>query len=70
MNTSAKPDDGSRPFDAFTLTELETLITSMQYTRLAYENTQYPTYDLRREELDKADRILVKLQSIRGEMKR
>jgi hypothetical protein len=49
------------------LAEAELLITSLEYTRLAFEETSYPTYEMKRDRIGDVERII---NRIREERKR
>jgi hypothetical protein len=50
--------------DQLTSSDIAFLIESLRYTRLAYESTSYPTYELRQEQLAKVDKIVAKLRGL------
>lgn len=50
------------------LADLEFILTSLEYTRLNFESTQYPTYELKRSQLDRVDTVKSKIRALRDEL--
>lgn len=44
------------------LKEIEFLIESLRYTKLKFESTEYPTSELRSEQIDKVESLIGKLR--------
>jgi hypothetical protein len=51
-----------------TLADLEFILTSLDYTRLNFESTQYPTSELKRNQLDRVDTVKSKIRALRDEL--
>ena len=45
--------------------ECKYILSCLEYTRLAYESTEYPTYEERRSRLDRLSAVQEKLRRIR-----
>ena len=44
--------------------DCEYILSCLEYTRLAYESTKYPTYELRMEQFDRLSAVQAKLRRI------
>ena len=49
--------------------DCEYILSCLEYTRLAYESTKYPTYELRMEQFDRLSAVQAKLRRIRNRYK-
>jgi hypothetical protein len=49
----------------FDLAEAELVITSLEYTKSAFENTKYPSYEMKREKIDEVQRIITRIRKER-----
>ena len=52
----------------FTPADFELILTSFRYTRMNFENTQYPTYELRQSQLKRVEDVIDKVRAIRDEL--
>lgn len=57
---SASKDD-----EALSGDDIGFLLECLRYTKLNFESTSYPTYELRRERLSQVDRLAEKLRRLR-----
>ena len=44
------------------------LLESLEYTKLKFESTEYPTYEFKREQIARVESVITKLRAIRGEI--
>lgn len=51
------------------LDDIKFLIESLQYTKRSLESTDYPTLDLRRQQLERVENLIDKLRRIKDVMK-
>jgi len=51
------------------MAEAEMVITSLEYTKSAFENTSYPTYEMRRQKLDDVQRVITRFREERKKEK-
>ena len=45
--------------------DFELILTSLEFTRLKFENTNYPTYEFRQSQLQRVDSAMAKVRTLR-----
>ncbi len=53
---------------ALNLNEIAFILESLNYTKLRFESTSYPSYDLKQEQLKRVEEIQVKLRKLRDSL--
>lgn len=51
------------------IADLEFILTSLSYTKLNFESTSYPTYELKQEQMKKLENVIEKIRKLKGELK-
>ena len=52
--------------EELTKSDYDFLLESLEYTRLNFESTEYPTYDLKREQFARLDALEAKVRALRA----
>lgn len=54
--------------EQLTKDDIDFILTSLEYTRMNFENTQYPTYELRQSQLQRVDSVKAKVRALRDNL--
>ena len=53
----------------FDLGDIELLLESLNYAKLRFESTEYPSYELKRERINRAEAVMAKLRALRNQIR-
>jgi len=55
--------------DEITVTDLDFILQSLEYSKLKIESTLYPDYSLRRQEIERIETLMRKVKRLREDIK-
>ncbi len=50
------------------INDFEFILTSLEYTRLKFENTQYPAYELKQSQLERVNSVMKKIRNLKNKL--
>lgn len=54
--------------DSLNTSDFELLLESLEYTKFRFENTQYPTYELRQSQLERVNTVIEKVRDLKNKL--
>lgn len=65
----ARPDRGSRGVNTDLAPHIPLILESLSFTRSAFENYRYPTYEIRQQRLAEVNAAMAAVRAVRDELK-
>ena len=55
--------------DSLAELDIPLILESLKYAKLAYESTEYPTYELKRQQIDRVEKAIAQVRALRDRPK-